>query len=488
MKIKKIVMSVVGSVLAVAMAFGFAACGGEGGGNEKTALTAPEISLTDKVISWTAVEHATGYEVFENNSSVATVETTTYTITQTETGEYAYTVRALCSTGEYEASALSNSVTYVVEASIKPSAPVISIDDTGKITWAAVDGAVSYDIYEDGEIIGNTADSYYTIGAGNPGVHSYTVVAVGATENSEPSNAVEFEVLMSVIVSVQFPEDYPETAKVTVKVYEEATEKESAEVSREKDSVYGIAQFNLKSGEYVAQIDEVESGYVATRAYISATSANYMITIIKSTADNTIGVGEVSVTVTDEDAGHKTLVFTAEKEGKYSIIADENNAYEIMLNDRSLVNSSGLNIGTFSVSAGETVIFDFFGVTGEYKFTLQEGEVKQYLVISPYYVLEDQDKHPEVHANMLTESCTRYLNVEKADTYTFFFPMASLGTRTVKLTINNKTYEFSGADTTLINIELTEGEDIEVTVVIEGAPSGFGYPALFIYPYVPEEA
>lgn len=261
MKFKKIAMWVVCSVLAVAMSFGFVACGGgEDGGGAKTALAAPVISLANKRISWEEVDHATGYEVFENDTSVYTGAAPFYTINKTEIGEYVYAVKALCDTGEYESSPLSNTVTYTVAPSVKPAEPVISIDDTGRITWTAVNGAVSYDIYEDNTRIDSTEDNFYVIGNNaTPGVHSYTVVAVGDGEDSGHSNPVQFEVLMSVTVSVEFPEDYPVGSAVTVSVYEDGTKKESVEVSRESDYPYGTAEFRLKTGEYVAQIDDLGS-------------------------------------------------------------------------------------------------------------------------------------------------------------------------------------------------------------------------------------
>ena len=114
---------------ALASGIGLAACGentdgpegdgGNGGGGDNTPvqLTAPVISLSDNVISWSAVEHADGYDVYEGSTKVVSQATTTYTITQTAVGSYDYTVYATSTdTEKYSTSAASNKVTYKVEA------------------------------------------------------------------------------------------------------------------------------------------------------------------------------------------------------------------------------------------------------------------------------------------------------------------------------------------------------------------------------------
>ena len=97
---------------------------------QPTQLTAPAITLTGKTISWTAVEHADGYEVYEGTNKVASPTTTSYTITQTAVGTYEYTVYATSTdTANYSKSEASNSVEYKVEA----STPSVALDATRKI-------------------------------------------------------------------------------------------------------------------------------------------------------------------------------------------------------------------------------------------------------------------------------------------------------------------------------------------------------------------
>ena len=107
---------------AMASCVGFAACEGDvhfevDEGTKPAKLTAPVISLSDNVISWSAVEHADGYDVYEGTTKVVSQTSTTYTITQTAVGSYEYTVYATSTdTEKYTTSAASNKVTYEVKA------------------------------------------------------------------------------------------------------------------------------------------------------------------------------------------------------------------------------------------------------------------------------------------------------------------------------------------------------------------------------------
>lgn len=81
-------------------------------------LTAPQITLTENEISWQAVEHATGYDVYEGETVVSSAQTALkYTINKTAAGSYTYTVKAVSTDTTYTASAVSNSVTYTVQES-----------------------------------------------------------------------------------------------------------------------------------------------------------------------------------------------------------------------------------------------------------------------------------------------------------------------------------------------------------------------------------
>lgn len=83
------------------------------------ALAAPVITLTDNVVTWTAVSHATGYDVYVNDAKLISVTALTYTVTETATGSYAIKLKAISSDTAYSESAFSNVVTYAYVAAIE---------------------------------------------------------------------------------------------------------------------------------------------------------------------------------------------------------------------------------------------------------------------------------------------------------------------------------------------------------------------------------
>lgn len=114
------------SAVSAVSAFGMAACNptsGGGGGNPKK-LTAPTIAYDSatKKITWKAVDHATGYNVYEQKGEAAAVSKSNaqaaceYTVTQMLEGTYQYYVIATSTDEAYSDSDISNKVTVNVAA------------------------------------------------------------------------------------------------------------------------------------------------------------------------------------------------------------------------------------------------------------------------------------------------------------------------------------------------------------------------------------
>ena len=193
----------------VALAVGIAGC--DKTNNTPTPLAAPEITLNEAtgVISWTAVNHATGYDVYEGEVKATSTAETSYTITQTAEGTYTYTVAATSTDSKYSTSKMSNSVTYVIGSGTQKTpltAPVIAIDESGDFTllkWNAVEGAVSYKVYDGTAEVSLT----YDINMENPsinlnyyfdssiGEHKITVVAVASKADTEHSDSAKSNVV-----------------------------------------------------------------------------------------------------------------------------------------------------------------------------------------------------------------------------------------------------------------------------------------------------
>ncbi|MCH5147620.1 MAG: hypothetical protein J1F61_06455, partial [Clostridiales bacterium] len=79
-------------------------------------LATPVITLTDNQITWSAIDNATAYEIYENGVRLTQVTASPYTITNTVAGEWVYKIKAISSdTVHYSPSDFSNTVTYSVE-------------------------------------------------------------------------------------------------------------------------------------------------------------------------------------------------------------------------------------------------------------------------------------------------------------------------------------------------------------------------------------
>ncbi len=170
--------------------------------SEPVQLTAPQITLSDNVISWQSVEHADGYTVYEGEESVATTASLSYTIDETEPGSYTFSVVATSTDDAYSQSARSNTVTYTVEQSVTAlAAPQITLTDN-VISWQSVEHADSYTVYEGEEVVSTTASLSYTIDETEPGTYTFTVAAT-STDDAYSQSALSNSVVYTVSEPVQ---------------------------------------------------------------------------------------------------------------------------------------------------------------------------------------------------------------------------------------------------------------------------------------------
>lgn len=159
--------------------------------NAPTGLTTISVTDTTANISWDAVVFSggiTGYEVFRDDVSVGTVTSTNYTDTGlTESSSYEYKIVAKSNNVD---SAKSNALTISTIATVipDPDAPINLtsgvVDSTSiELNWDGVTytgGISSYDIYENGSVVGNSVTNTYTHTGLTPATtYTYTVIAIG---------------------------------------------------------------------------------------------------------------------------------------------------------------------------------------------------------------------------------------------------------------------------------------------------------------------
>ena len=111
----------------------------------KVALTAPLVSLTENVVSWTEVTGATGYIVYVNGTpNNVSATTLSYTLNDTAT----VTVVAVGDDVINTNSANSTSVSYVKPINAL-AVPTVTVTDR-TVSWSAVSGAIGYEYSLDG--------------------------------------------------------------------------------------------------------------------------------------------------------------------------------------------------------------------------------------------------------------------------------------------------------------------------------------------------
>ena len=119
-------------------------------GQDIEILAAPVLELNGNVVTWTAVEHAMGYEVYVNGKLDDTVTEPTYTINATEEGYFAVTVKAVGGS-DYLPSLMSNQVQYM-HSTLDLTKPVIATyayEEHDYVAEIGTDGYLAFKLRSD---------------------------------------------------------------------------------------------------------------------------------------------------------------------------------------------------------------------------------------------------------------------------------------------------------------------------------------------------
>ena len=154
-------------------------------------------------VTWTAVSGATSYQLYRGTTLVTSPTTTSYVDTSLTAGTaVSYTVKAVNAGGASAASA-------AVSATPTLAAPTGLAATAGNaqvaLTWTAVTGATSYNVYSGTTLLGSvTTTSYTHTGLTNGTAYSYTVKAVVNAVPSPASTAVTATPTAPALVSGTF--------------------------------------------------------------------------------------------------------------------------------------------------------------------------------------------------------------------------------------------------------------------------------------------
>jgi hypothetical protein len=135
------------------------------------ALNKPVLTLNEKILSWAAIDHATGYKVYHDGTEIASIgsDVLTYDISTYTKGTLG--VKAIGDGSFYLDSEIG---TYDLIETLP--APKIVYDGTN-LTWAAVEGATKYEVYFKDAKIADTTDLLYKVTSTEIG--KYQVKAIG---------------------------------------------------------------------------------------------------------------------------------------------------------------------------------------------------------------------------------------------------------------------------------------------------------------------
>ncbi|MCH5147639.1 MAG: hypothetical protein J1F61_06565, partial [Clostridiales bacterium] len=166
-----------------------------------TVLSAPVIEISGNVITWSAIENAESYRIYEDGTVVSEVQELQYIAKPTEGGTHRYAVMATSTDYNYASSLLSNTVTYTVEKLETPEAYVGGLY-FNYLKWNSIENAQEYEVYENGTLVAKCGSSTLlyqltrAVSNGDPaGTYIYTVVAATSDTDyisSSPSEDVEY--------------------------------------------------------------------------------------------------------------------------------------------------------------------------------------------------------------------------------------------------------------------------------------------------------
>jgi|GEM_PF-2169085 len=159
-----------------------------------TPILSTYLVVNDKVVSWTAVDFATGYEVYVNETLVSTQTTTSYDLSSMSPGDYSVYVIVLGNGYDLSNTQSVNTVSVTIEeVDLDPlSAPVIVLTGT-EVSWAEVPNAITYQVYVNNELVQTSPNRTFSLTTYTYGEYAIKVIAIpneGDYLPSEPSNIV----------------------------------------------------------------------------------------------------------------------------------------------------------------------------------------------------------------------------------------------------------------------------------------------------------
>ena len=156
-------------------------------------LVATATGLKTIALSWNEVVNATSYNVYQDDTEIATgLTTTTYNVEGLNPGtNYCFTVIAVNGVGESDAS--NEECARTMDAPTTPQNLVATVDGSSSIilTWNTNANAISYNIYQDSEFIKNVTEPTYVVKNLTPKTkYCFTITSVNGDFESAATTPV----------------------------------------------------------------------------------------------------------------------------------------------------------------------------------------------------------------------------------------------------------------------------------------------------------
>jgi len=159
-----------------------------------SASTTSSISGTFS-LNWNAVSTATGYNLFQNGTTVYSGGGTSWSSNALGNGNYTYTVQSCNASGCGGASnAVAVTVNHIAAPSLSASTGNSS-SGTFSLSWNTVANATSYQLYQGGTLVYNSTGTSWSSNALPNGTYTYTVYGCNGSTCGFASNQVTITVL-----------------------------------------------------------------------------------------------------------------------------------------------------------------------------------------------------------------------------------------------------------------------------------------------------
>lgn len=246
-------------------------------------LKATDVKSTSYKLSWSAVSGATEYNIYRKSGSsykkLATVKTTSYSVTGlTEGAVNYYKITAVMKSGSTKNEGTATPVFSVSTIPAKPASLKVSTDaKTATVSWSAVKGATSYNVYvyeadkDSYRLIKTVTATSYKITAMKP-VTSYKIAVRAYIKTNAGTKS-------SSLASITFTTRPVKVSKISVS----SVKTDSHVLSWSKSAganFYYIDRYNPSTGKYT-NVGGTSGTSYTVKSLVSGTTYKYKITAAK---------------------------------------------------------------------------------------------------------------------------------------------------------------------------------------------------------------